>query len=105
MRHKAVLAATVAALVAVGPPASAVGGTETGYKYRSSCSTMAPQPWVLGTTRGDTYIKGPGRTTTLYYYNSNLQGRTVVGAYNGGYFSVQGVSEIDTIQTYGFCFD
>lgn len=82
-----------------------VAGTKTGYKWRSSCSVVAPQPWVQGNTRGTTYIKGPGGTQTVTYYNSELRFRWVVGLYNGGKWSVSTPTEIKSAQTIGYCGD
>lgn len=82
-----------------------VAGTKTGHKWRSSCSVVAPQPWVQGHTRGTTYIKGPGSSQTVTFYNPELRFRWVVGLYNGGKWSVSIPTEIRTVQTIGYCGD
>ncbi|MDO5740371.1 MAG: hypothetical protein Q4P07_09500 [Ornithinimicrobium sp.] len=39
------------------------------------------------------------------YFNSSMQNRQVIGAYNGGDYRVEGLTHIDITQTYGYCSD
>lgn len=104
-RAAGVSALVAALLIGVSATAYAIPGVKTGSKWRSNCSVAAPQPWVNGRTQGTTYIKGPGRTDTVMYFNSSMQNRQVVGAYNGGDYRVEGLTHIDITQTYGYCSD
>lgn len=104
-RVSGVFAVVAALLIAVSATAYAIPGVKTGLRWRSSCSVAAPQPWVNGRTQGTTYIKGPGRTDTVMYFNSSMQNRQVIDAYNGGDYRVEGLTHIDITQTYGYCSD
>lgn len=95
--------AAVALVLSLPLGASAAPGTATGHKWGTSCGPIEPRPWVQGETQGDTYIKGPGSSTPIYYWNPTKRSRNVSGTLTGGQWSVQGLGHIYITQTFGYC--